>query len=472
MPELIFPNNVLYYPLLDESIPEIPDRSRFYHLPPLGMGTPASECLTSYISRLALAHSVSLGNFFEFALVPELKKNYLKALPNVGHASQLVGGGFKYRIKNINSLGETARDWINVLQKLTLRNDLTCLTFLKLSKILSRYHNTYRFQAWCPFCLEVMKENNSQIYYPLLWSIADIKVCYIHKTPIFVTCPNCSKTFYSLSRKSNPGFCSRCEIWLGKSLNQISNLPIKTSKEEFEWNLFVSIEIGELIAFISNDKTEPLSIPLNQTIQLCVENTTGGNKMGFSRLIVVNEKTFRGWYYGEVKPHLRDILKICYCLNLKLVEFLTQPNIITTTPLRLRQFPAFENKPPRPRPRVFEPEKVKAEIEKYLDIHPPLSMAEISLKVGYDKGMLTKAFPEINKIVKSKYYKYRDAVSKSRRRKLVKEITFAIRNLEKREEFVSARRVAIFLNKPSYTNRREVAEIVFTYRKSGKPKSW
>jgi hypothetical protein len=96
--------------------------------------------------------------------------------------------------------------------------------------------------------------------------------------------------------------------------------------------------------------------------------------------------------------------------------------------LKLRQFPPFENKPPRPRPRVFEPEKVK-----------------------------------------SKYYKYRDAVSKERRRKPEKQIKFAIRTLEKRGEFAFARRVAIFLNKPSYTNRREVAEIVFTYRKLGKP---
>jgi hypothetical protein len=317
-----------------------------------------------------------------------------------------------------------------------------------------------------------MKENNSIIYYPLLWSMADVKVCYFHKTPILETCPNCSKSFYPLSRKVNPGFCSRCQIWLGMPLSELSQFSIQTSEEEFEWNLFVSKEISELICFISDNQTQPFSIPLYQIIKLCVESATNGNKMGFSRLIVVNEKTFRGWYYGEVKPYLRDMLKICYCLNLKLVEFLTQSNILGTKPLKLRQFPPFENKSPRPRPRVFEPEKVKAQIEKHLDIHPPLSMAEISIRVGYDHKMLRKAFPEILKKVKSTFYKYRDAVSKERRRKLEKEIKFAIRKLEKRGEFVSARRVAIFLNKPSYTNRREVAEIVFTYRKSGKTKSW
>ena len=221
-------NKVEYCPILNESIPELPVRSSFYNLPPIGTGTSLSECLTSYISRLALAHSVSLGNFFEYALVPELKKNYLKALPIVGPASQLASGGFKYKIKNINSLGETATDWVNVLQKLTLRDDLSCLTFLKLSKVLSRYFNTYKFQTWCPFCLEAMKENNSQIYYPLLWSMADVKVCYIHKTPILETCPNCSKAFYPLARKMNPGFCSRCQIWLGMPLTK----PLCTGSAE------------------------------------------------------------------------------------------------------------------------------------------------------------------------------------------------------------------------------------------------
>lgn len=336
------PNKVDYCPMLNENIPDLPVRSSFYHLRPIGTGTSLAESLTSYISRLALAHSVSLGNFFEYALVPELNKNYLKALSKVGPASQLTGGSFKYRIKNINSLGETARDWVNVLQKLTLRNDLACLTFLKLSKVLSRYYNTNKFQAWCSFCFETMKESNAQIYYPLLWSMADVKVCYIHKTPILETCPNCSKTFYPLSRKVNPGFCSRCHIWLGMPLSELSKFPIQTCNEEFEWNLFVSKEIGELISFISDNQTQPFSIPLNQIIKLCVERATNGNKMGFSRLIVVNEKTFRGWYHGEVKPYLRDMLKICYCLNLKLVEFLTRSNILRTKPLELRQFPPFE----------------------------------------------------------------------------------------------------------------------------------
>ena len=47
------------YPLRDLTPPELPSRSRLYYLEPIGVGTAQVESLTSYLSRLARAHSVS-----------------------------------------------------------------------------------------------------------------------------------------------------------------------------------------------------------------------------------------------------------------------------------------------------------------------------------------------------------------------------------------------------------------------------
>lgn len=49
-----------------------------------------------------------------------------------------------------------------------------------------------------------------------------------------------------------------------------------------------------------------------------------------------------------------------------------------------------------------------------------------------------------------------------------KKIKSAVYELEEKGEFVSTKRVAIFLNKPSYEGRREVAQIVFNSRKTRK----
>jgi len=42
--------------------PALPPRSRLYSLAPIGVGTAFVEGLTSYVSRLAAAHSVSVGD--------------------------------------------------------------------------------------------------------------------------------------------------------------------------------------------------------------------------------------------------------------------------------------------------------------------------------------------------------------------------------------------------------------------------
>jgi hypothetical protein len=56
--------------------PQLPKRSRLYHLPPVGVGTPFVESLTSYIARLAKSHSVLPGILLSKEIVPLVPKVY------------------------------------------------------------------------------------------------------------------------------------------------------------------------------------------------------------------------------------------------------------------------------------------------------------------------------------------------------------------------------------------------------------
>lgn len=460
MAELIFPNKVDYFPIVDESVPQIPVRSRFYHLQPLGIGTAMSESLTSYICRLAAAHSVSVGNLFEFALVPQLKKDYLKTSERLAPAAKL-NSSFRNQIKNINGTGKIARDWIDIIEKLTLRKDLSNLTFLKMSELLSRYNVTRKFQAWCPDCLDEMKNADAEIYYPILWSLVDIKICHTHQMPLLDICLNCSQQSLPLLKKVKLGFCSRCRLWLGNSQNEIPQQSTQFSDKELEWNLFVSEEVSKLIAFISKPSTKAFTNALSQTIELCVGETTGGNISAFARLIQTPLPTFHGWYQGREKPHLKDVLKICYCLNLTLLDFFTQPEICKTKEIKTREWIGIAKNPPRPTPRTFDRKRLKSKLKKYITMHPPLSLAEISREIGYDRAVIGRAFPDIRDQIKSNYKKYQKLICETRRNELEQEIKSAVCALEGIGEYVSTKRVAIFLNKPSYEGRRDVAQIVF-----------
>ena len=50
--------------------PVYPARTRFYSLPPEGLGTPLVESISSYIAALAKEHSCSTSNFLKEEIIP------------------------------------------------------------------------------------------------------------------------------------------------------------------------------------------------------------------------------------------------------------------------------------------------------------------------------------------------------------------------------------------------------------------
>ena len=56
------------YETWDMTAPVVPPRSRLFHINPVGFGTSLVECLTSYFSRVAQAHSVSAGLVIQLAV--------------------------------------------------------------------------------------------------------------------------------------------------------------------------------------------------------------------------------------------------------------------------------------------------------------------------------------------------------------------------------------------------------------------
>lgn len=216
--------------------------------------------------------------------------------------------------------------------------------------------------------------------------------------------------------------------------------------------------------------TESFTNSPSKIIKLCVDRATDGGITPFSRLIQTPLATFYGWYQGRrEKPRLKDVLKICHCLNLTLLDFFIQPEICKTKEIKTREWIGIAKNPPRPTPRTFDRKRLKSKLKKYITMHPPLSLAEISREIGCDKAVLRRAFPDIRYQIKSNYNKYQKLICETRRNELEQEIKSAVYALEEIGEYVSTKRVAIFLNKPSYEGRRDVAQIVFNTRKIGKP---
>lgn len=106
---------LIIYPTLNTQPPQIPERSVFYSLEPIGVGTPMAESLVSYIARLASFHHVSPQTLIE-------EVNHQKC-----HTIHSIITTDRYALS----------DLIKELENLTKQSHLNSLTMLNWSNVIN-----------------------------------------------------------------------------------------------------------------------------------------------------------------------------------------------------------------------------------------------------------------------------------------------------------------------------------------------
>lgn len=220
--------------------PLIPPRSRLYHLEPIGIGTPHVESLTSFLMRLANAHSVEvntlvakeISNYFNQRYVQDNLSKGLSTLFNRGAA--------------LNSNGILASQLCQSLEKLTLRKDLSFLTLFLSNKTFSSRKLLRKSKAWCSACYEQWQISGKTVYEPFLWTLESIEVCSEHFQPLTNKCHHCKHTIPWLTGRAKVGYCPKCDRWLGSFLQNHHNHN-ESDLAEYIW---IAQSLGELISFV------------------------------------------------------------------------------------------------------------------------------------------------------------------------------------------------------------------------------
>ncbi len=453
------------YPLLKKGALLPSKRSTYYHLKPIGINTSAVESLTSYISRLAAAHCISIATLYEFTVVPSLNKSYLAAPEHQGPAFTLLGT-FRNQIKNINGVGKVAREWADLFEKLTLHQGLRRLTFLPWSEVLTPLNLQRTYQAWCPACYEEMRDTgNGAIYQPLIWNLLILQICTKHRVNLVDQCPKCNRKFFCLTRRLRLGFCPKCYHWLGRNVD-ISSPQCSLKSSQLEWQEFVGDNICELISFEQDETRAPSKEHIAKWLQALADRITDGKMQRLSALLGKSNLTVHEWRHGRIKPLLFELLRICYCFDLRLVDFLTGIGTDKKTAFNSRQFP-YELEPiKKPRTtRPFDFIGVERLLKKRLTVFPPISMTAIAGALGHDRNTLYKYFPELCRKLCDRYREFLQAEYRTLRTQREEEVREACLGLFKRGVYLTDRSVAEFMGKPSYKGRRDVRAVIVAIRK-------
>lgn len=216
----------------------IPQRSRLYSVEPIGIGTPDTESISSYLTRLAQEHSLPLKKLVMGEIAPGILGDQYQ--PEM--LSKNVGCIFGHSDAKpaINGMIDMTRSLVNVLEQLTLRQDLrylSCLTYQGVIKDRSLFR---QHKAWCPHCFQQQKQENRAVYESLLWSFKDVNYCLKHNCQLSDRCPHCDSLQKAITNNSCLGYCDKCKQWLGNNLNNVVEI---TDKEHQ-----IIIGIGDLIA--------------------------------------------------------------------------------------------------------------------------------------------------------------------------------------------------------------------------------
>ena len=417
----------------------LPKRSYLHHLPPVGVGTPLVESLTSYLARLADSHSVSLGVLVAQEIRAVVPKNY--------QSRDLFC--IKDRTSAANGTGVIARDLVQALEKLTLRDNLISLTLLKWSPVLSQRKLTRSVKAWCPACYQEWNSKNQIIYDPLLWSFHTINICPHHHLALQTRCLHCHQELLPLATNSKPGYCSNCSQWLGQSIP--SNSSILKDKN---WQTWVINNLGGILAHSPNLSTIAKE-KVAQSLQLCIEKTTQGNIAAFARLIEFPKNQVWMWSKGQVLPQLSTLLRICHYLKLPLLTFLTEDNFQINYSGNEKGIIHNKIKPNSPKfDLTVAEESLNLILSQPQD--PPPSLTAVAKQLGFHRRTLTRRFPQLCQAISARYLEHRTSQYLQKMQQCRAEIEQAVIELRQQGVYPSESNVSKLLSQPGYFREQEM----------------
>ena len=361
---------------LSLSRPQIPVRTPAYALDPMAIGTAMTESLSSYIIRLAEAHSVTLGDFIGrmLAKIPNPKGTLVTP---AAFASRAGSHGFRACSYAINGATERTAKWVYALEAATGRSDLRHLTLLSLRSALPcpvfRHH-----RAWCPACLGHWRALGQSVYEPLAWVIDLSSCCPLHKHPLRSTCHHCSRPSSPLGVFSRIGYCPHCGGWLGLSTGDVEPAQDGTVGQQSLW---ATEQIGDLLAMLPLLNPEISCRHFRGSLAVYVEELVSGNMTAMAEYIHCPRSILQGWLDARTMPRLENLLRIARALNVSIASFFVRDRPIAIDIASAKHAVAAAGH------RNVSPSRTADEIRKALrtalKTDAPISLSEVARALGY-----------------------------------------------------------------------------------------
>ena len=359
-----------------EEVPkiEMPPRSRLYSLPMQGSCGATQESIFDYAQRLSAKHHVSPRRMFAEVYLPEVGRHHL------------ISGGKTFNphvIHSLNGTSDFAHDFAAGMRQLTGRQELRGGTFLAWRGMFGRGMSFAPNRRWCPCCLA--DQGAPEHYaFALLWSVAAVTACPIHKVRLSTLCGGCGKAQPRLSQAAPFGKCAYCRCCLAAEVHVVTDVPDVKS-------LRVSAAAAMMIAVGDKASTFAQAENYRERLRHLVATHFAGSSHRFARELKVG----RGLLRSDGTVPFNNLLELTYRLGTTPVAFLTgQVSPQVETAAVGRPHDGARARLSGQRLTELKSEVIKFAIE--LDqLSEPLPMAVVARRLDVSTARLNRNFPEV-----------------------------------------------------------------------------
>ncbi len=375
------------------------------------------ESLSSYITRLAQAHLVSVGVIVTQFIQPRITSQ------QKGHLLHRCTDGYA-----INGAGFIGCEVHNAVKSMVAPSESTAFySFHFLGNLIGdTYKNLLSKQLkWCSSCVA----ENSENYYPLYWQCQSVGCCAKHETTLESACPHCGQTQQTLTATSVTGKCSTCNLQLR---GEPSNTQRATKKQ-----LWMANNVNQLITeqiHLSNSK-----LITNFRLNLKTSCTLYGSVQNAERQLGFTKTRFQNWLTRN-RPNFPDFLELCYRLNTSPIDYISPPR----TP---QEHACYVFPSPTPKQRK---KKDRAQIENRLqhaaEQEEAISIKALSRELKTSVGYLQYHFQDHLDVITANRKAYLDDLKKTQRENLVTEAADIALQLLAQCKYFGGKNMAITLS--------------------------
>lgn len=366
------------YPKISLRSPKVSPRSRLFTLEPIGIGTPLVESMTSYISRLAGEYDVSTFILARDEIFRIIKKRY--------YVSSDVMFTFN---RNINGMGVIAQDWMNAVSELTCCDMFSNLNMTLWNGVFTNRGLLRKNKAWCKYCYSEWKINGKIIYDPLLWKLAAVKCCHIHKAMLSEHCIKCNAVLPHINKSCYPAYCYKCKSPVFEQIPAGHLVPQECVSDTDKRELWIAFNLGEVIANASSLAPMVSRETIFSIIKFCIDTLATGNAEAFARALDISGDNVREWNRGDNMPQLAYLASISHWLGIPLKDFIVGNTAAIGDIEKRRQMISSLYDKKMERLKYSHRRKTKKDIKKMIKVfkeainsNSPISMDEFKKKAG------------------------------------------------------------------------------------------